>query len=189
MQRVSSARILSFMGSALFLAAACWHGQDPQEGTRSTSSSDTSQPETAAPKVSSLEAARGQAKLLHETIHSVLQFVHRDFYRPDQRLPLPARTLESVFEDIARECNVQVHWLAVQGAPMSIRHQPQDEFERKAVKALDAGAKEFEEFENKVYRRAGAITLHNQCLKCHVPDRTNTEPRIAGLVITMTVDE
>ncbi len=32
---------------------------------------------------------------------------------------------------------------------------------------------------------AGAITLSGECLKCHVPDRTDLKDRAAGLVISV----
>ncbi len=51
--------------------------------------------------------------------------------------------------------------------------------------ALKADRPFHEEVTEKAYRRAGPITLKNECLKCHVPDRKSTEDRTAGLVITI----
>jgi nicotinamide riboside kinase len=129
--------------------------------------------------------ARGRARLLHETIHGTLQVVHRDFFDPDDRDRIPSATMEEVFEDLATNWNVDLHWLAVDGKTMNVDHRPRDAFEKKAVAALKSGKEEFEAVEGKRYRRAGAIVLHNVCLKCHVPDRATLENRTAGLVITM----
>jgi len=135
-----------------------------------------------------LEEARGRARLLHETMHATLQIVHHEYYREDEGLKLPARTLKAVFEELARECNVKARWLAVDGQAMNVDHQPQDEYEKAAAKALASGKREFEQFEGGVYRYAGPITLDSHCLKCHVPNRTSTEARTAGLIITMQVN-
>ena len=59
--------------------------------------------------------------------------------------------------------------------------------ETRAVKVLSSGEKEYEAVENDRYRHAGAIRLHNVCLKCHVPNRTSLEDRAAGLVISMPI--
>ncbi len=72
---------------------------------------------------------------------------------------------------------------------MNSDHKPRDSFEEESVKALKAGQRDFERVEQGVYRRAGPITLTNQCLKCHVPDRKNTRNRTAGLVITIAIKE
>ncbi len=72
---------------------------------------------------------------------------------------------------------------------MNIEHNPRDEFEKKAVKALTSGKNEFEAVERGSYRYVGAITLSNECLKCHLPRRTSTDDRSAGLVISMPVKQ
>jgi hypothetical protein len=129
--------------------------------------------------------ARGRARILHETIHGVLQVVHRDFFRPDDHMSIPSRSLEDVFKELARSWQVQVHWLVVNAEAMNIDNKPRDDFEKDAVKALASGKPEFEAVAGNVYRFAGSIRLASQCLKCHVPSRTSTEDRAAGVVITM----
>ena len=67
---------------------------------------------------------------------------------------------------------------------MNTDHRPQSPFDHEAVKLLKAGRPfheqtDDEQTENRVYRRAGPITLSNHCLKCHVPDRKSTEDRTA----------
>ena len=131
--------------------------------------------------------ARGRARVLHETIHGVLQVVHRDFFRDDQRLSIPSRSFEDVFKELARSWQVQIHWLAVNAEAMNVDNKPRDAFEKEAVKALASGKAEFEAVAGSDYRFAGPIRLASQCQKCHVPRRTSTEDRVAGLVITMPI--
>lgn len=135
----------------------------------------------------SVDEARERAKLLHETIRSTLKVVHHDYYREDERLPIPARTLKAVFRELATNHRVELRWLAVNGQPMSVGHNPQDEFEREAVKELAVGKASYELSENGIYRFAGVITLTSECLKCHLPNRTSTKDRAAGLLITMPI--
>lgn len=142
-------------------------------------------PEVPDKSAVSLETARGQARLLHETVHVTLQVVHRDYYRTDEGLIIPARSLEAVFDQLARDGHVQMRWLAVNTPAMNVDHRARGGFEQDAVKALGSGKDAYELAEPGVYRFAGAITLHSQCLKCHLPNRTSTEPRTAGLVITI----
>lgn len=94
--------------------------------------------------------------------------------------------MEEVFKELAETLGVEVHWLAVDGKTMNVDHKPRDAFERKAVAALKEGKEEYEAVEEGRYRRAGAIVLHNVCLKCHVPNRKTLENRAAGLVISMS---
>ena len=133
--------------------------------------------------------ARGRARLLHETIHGALQVMHRDFFDKDDRRRIPSKSLEDVFSELALSDSVQIRWLAVNAKTMSEDHAPQDAFEKRAVEALSSGEEEYEAVENDRYRRAGAIRLHNVCLKCHVPNRTSLEDRAAGLVISMPIQE
>lgn len=137
----------------------------------------------------SLESARHQAKVLHTAMHSTLQVVHHQYYREDEGLPIPARTLKDVFAELEKEHHIKLRWLAVEGQAMNTAHKPQDSFENEAVNALKSGRREFERVEHGVYRRAGSITLLNHCLKCHVPDRKSTEARTAGLVIAIPIEE
>lgn len=137
----------------------------------------------------SVESARRQAEVLHTAIHSTLQVVHHRYYREDEGLPIVAATLREVFADLESEENVTLRWLAVEGQVMNTEHRAQNQFELDAVEALKAGDLAYEQVEGGFYRRAGAITLTNVCLKCHVPDRTTTEDRTAGLIIAIPVTE
>lgn len=133
--------------------------------------------------------ARGRARLLHETIHGALQVMHRDFFREDEKLTIPSRSLEDVFRELALSYGVEVRWLAVNTEAMNIDHKARTEFEKNAVRELASGKEEFEVSDGDVYRHAGVIRLSSQCLKCHVPNRTSTKDRAAGLVITMPLSK
>jgi hypothetical protein len=135
----------------------------------------------------SVDQARRQAEILHDTLHSTLQIVHHRYYREDEGLRLPAATLKEVFAELEQRQGIKVRWLAVEGQAMNTDHNPQDEFEHEAVKSLKADKPFYEQSANGHYRRAGPITLTNHCLKCHVPDRKSTEDRTAGLLISIPV--
>lgn len=142
---------------------------------------------TKLPVLPSVDEARGRARLLHETIRAMLQVVHHEYYREDQKLPIPARTFKKVFQELADQQKVEVHWLAVTGQAMNVSHDPQNEFERQAVNSLAAGAEEHERVEDGLYRHVGVIKLTAECLKCHVPNRTNLKDRAAGLIIAIPI--
>ena len=148
----------------------------------------TEKPVVAAPRpLPSVAEARERARLLHETLHATLQIVHHQYYRENQGLQLPARTLKQVFAEVARRSDVRLQWLAVNTDAQNIDHNPKTEFEQNAAKSLATGKPEFESVEHGTYRRAGAITLHDECLSCHFPNRTTAKERTAGLIISMPV--
>ena len=128
---------------------------------------------------------RGDARILHETLRGALQVMHRDFFREDEGLAIPSRSLEDVFRELASRFDVKLRWLAVNAHAMSIDHVPHTDFERDAVKAIASGKQEFEASEDNIYRYAGSIRFSSQCLKCHAPRRTSTKDRAAALVISI----
>jgi hypothetical protein len=136
----------------------------------------------------SVEEARARAELLHETIHATLRQVHRDFYREDEGLPIPAASLSKVFRVLEEEQGVTLRWLAVDGEAMNVDHKARDDFERGAVTSIQDGQKVHESTEGGTYRRAAAITLTGECLKCHIPNRKSTENRSAGLIVSMRLN-
>jgi hypothetical protein len=133
----------------------------------------------------SLEVARGQARLLHETIHTTLRIVHRQYYREDEKLMLPAAAMRNVFDELARREKVELRWLAVTAHPVNVDHSARTEFEKEAVAALSEGAPRYERATNGVFHHVGTIALTADCLKCHMPNRTSTTERVAGLVIAI----
>jgi hypothetical protein len=129
--------------------------------------------------------ARVRAQLLHETLHGALQVMHRDFFKEEERSRIPSESLEDVFAELEKSWQVKVSWMAVNAKPMSIDHKPSDAFGKAAVKALENGRESHEAVEGDFFRYAGAVTLGNRCLKCHVPDRTSLEDRVAAILITL----
>lgn len=142
---------------------------------------------------STVSEARGRALLLHETIHGMLQIMHRDFFDEDDAHSIPSASMEDVFHELERSQGVTVNWLVVNTDVVNVDHRPRDDFEKAAAKALAAGKPRHESFEDSGtagpshYRYAGPIRLRSQCLKCHVKIRTSNEDRVAGLVISMPV--
>lgn len=133
--------------------------------------------------------ARERAELLHEVIHELLLAVHKNYYREDEGLLLPATTMRGVFERLAERRKVQLRWLAVDAEAMNVEHRPHDEFERAAVTALKSGRTAYEESSSAQFQYAGAIPLTSECLKCHVPRRTSTRDRTAAIVITFPLQQ
>ncbi len=70
---------------------------------------------------------------------------------------------------------------------MNIDHEPKDEFEKEAAKALASCKNEYELYADGVNRYAGPITLRAECLKCHLPSRSSNKDRTAGLLISMPI--
>lgn len=172
---------------ALGVMSKGW-GEEDADLSSTQASTDADDPPANITRVT-VEAARRQAEILHTAVHSTLQVVHHRYYREDEGLPIVAATLREVFADLESEENVSLRWLTVEGQVMNTEHRAQNQFDLDAVEALSSGDTAFEQVEDGFYRRAGAITLTNQCLKCHVPDRTSTEDRTAGLIIAIPVPE
>lgn len=129
--------------------------------------------------------ARIRARLLHEMIHGSLQVMHRDFFKEEDRGAIPSASLEDVFSELAKTWGVRISWMAVNAKAMSTDHRPSDQFEKAAARAIEGGAEWHDEVDRGNLRFAGAITLGNRCLKCHVPDRTSLEDRKAAVLISM----
>ena len=136
-----------------------------------------------------VRAAREQARLLHEALHSTLLIVHQKYYREDEKLPIPSSVLDEVFEHLQETRDIKFRWISVNAEAMNIDHEPKTEFEKQAAEALADGKTEYEQVEKGVYRHAGTICLPSQCLKCHMPNRRSTATRFAGLVISLPVKE
>jgi hypothetical protein len=161
-------------GSTLVLLSAA---VVPQEGA-----------DEAAPPPSVAEA-RQRARLLHGTLHDTLQVVHARYFREDEGLVIPAASLKDVFAEIEARDGIKLRWLVVDGRAMNIDHDPKDEFEKQAARALAAGEAEHEAIADGSYRFAGPITLKAECLKCHLPSRSSNKSRTAGLLISIPVGE
>ncbi len=171
-------------GIALTVGGVC---ETPADDSSTTANADRSRTAAAEKPAATVDEARARARLLHEAIHATLHIVHLRYYREDEGLAIPAATLKSVFRELEERRQVGVHWLVVDGDAMNVDHNPRDEFEKKAVEALRSGKEDYELAKNGVYRHAGRIALTSDCLKCHLPTRTSTEVRSAGLVISMPI--
>lgn len=178
--------VAAFLGVVAFAIVARFQEKSIRaaEGTESSSQSKTASMATES-LPSDVSEARGRARLLHETIHGTLQVVHRDFFREDEKLPIPSESFEDVFEEVARSQKVNLRWLAVDTQAMNVDHKPTSDFDKDAVKALRSGQTEFESLANGTYHYVGTIRLSAHCLKCHLPARSSNKDRAAGLVISM----
>ena len=136
------------------------------------------------PKTTLVEA-RTRAAILHETLHGTLQVMHRDFFREDEGLSIPSRSLEDVFAELEKSHGIQLRWIAVDLKAMNVDNEPETGFEERAVKSLKTGKPSFDETEKDVYRFAGRIRLSATCLSCHASRRSSNDDRAAALVISI----
>ncbi len=190
---ISTALLL--IGSLICQATGTDSGFGPQENeeNQATSSHETKQDgeeatggkEALKTAPTSVEEARIRARILHEAFGGALQVMHRDYFREDQRLKLPSKSLEDVFKEMAATHQVQLRWLAVNAKAMSVNHKPQNEFEEQVVKELSSGKDEFELANEDSFQFAGSIPLSASCVRCHVRSRTSNAEKKAALVITM----
>jgi len=138
----------------------------------------------------SVATTRERAKLMHEIYAATLEMMH-DRYFHDNRAVVPARALEDVFSELAKESKVEARWISVNTRAMGLRHEPRNEFEKQAAAEISAGKDEYELVEKGFYHRAGAIPLAAGCVNCHAgffktPPKS---PRFAGLVISVPVNK
>lgn len=183
---------LMCVAAAFTAAALCWPNErsasalaaEP-DSAAAASAAATRDPGAVPAAPLTLEEARGRAQLLHTAFEATLLAVHHQYYREDEGIPIPAMTLRGVFDKLATQRQVRLRWLAVNAEAMNTDHQPRGEFEEAAVKALRSGEDFYERVDGNVYQHVGVITLTADCLKCHLPNRTSTRDRAAGLVIAV----
>lgn len=132
-----------------------------------------------------IEEARSRARLLHDSLHATLQYVHREYYRENEGLKIPAATLKGVFRDLEEKHKLKLRWLAVNARAMNVDHEPADTFDKDAVKAINGGQESYDAVEDGHFRFAGAVVLHAECLKCHLPARSSNKPKAAALLISI----
>jgi hypothetical protein len=154
--------------------------------TTSAQAESTDKPDNA--KRVSVEVARRRAKLTHNICSAMLDVIHHQYFR-HERSTVPAVAMEDAFLRIADQENVSARWITVNAKVMNIDHEPQDEFEQQAAKAIAAGKTEYESVEKGIYRRAQGISLMNKgCLQCHLGfGASGRIDRFAGLVIAIEV--
>lgn len=135
-----------------------------------------------------VDEARKRAILTHKIYSATLDVIHHRYFRAD-RTAVPARAMEDVFDEIAREANIQAKWISVNARAMSIDHRPKGDFEKRAAKVMSGDEQTYERVDDGVYRRAEHISLMNRgCLGCHLGFGANgTTKRFAGLVISIPI--
>ncbi len=138
----------------------------------------------------SVEAARKDAKLMHDIYLATLEIVH-DHYFHGERAVVPARALEDVFEVIKQKTNAEANWISVNMKAMSIGHRPKTDFEKMAAKEIAKGKGEVEIVADGYYRRAGAVPLNSNCVGCHggIFKTQSKKPKFAGLVISIPIQQ
>lgn len=138
----------------------------------------------------SVAAARERAKLMHDIYDSTLEVMHRHFFRREQSV-LPARAMEDIFADMARQSSIQARWISVNTKAMSIHHEPETDFEKQAAKEIASGKEDFELVEDGYYQRVGRISLGGGCVSCHTNQFSSpsTSAKFAGLVIRIPVND
>lgn len=146
----------------------------------------------ASPKLSavSVEVARDRAELAHQIYTVTLDVIHEHYFHPSKAV-LPARAMEDVFTEVARQTKVEGRWIAVNTKAMSVHHEPRTDFEKRAAKELAGGKEAVEVVEEGFYRRATPIPFTPGCISCHAglfAPQTKT-PRFAGLVVSVPVSE
>ena len=85
----------------------------------------------------------------------------------------------------------KARWIAVNTPAMSVDHQPESAFEKKAAEELAAGKDEYSRVEGGYYFEARPIPLGAGCIGCHtkLAPITDKKPRVAGLVIAIPVKD
>lgn len=136
----------------------------------------------------SVAVARDRATLMHEIYESTLHSMHRHYFRRERAI-LPARAMEDVFSEMEGHSKVSARWIAVNTKAMSINHEPETEFEKRAAREIGSGKDHVESIDKDYYHRATAIPLGAGCVSCHngLLAPPNSIPRFAGLVISVPI--
>lgn len=156
--------------------------------TAPTQESLHQQERSDATETHGVQAARQTARRLHEAFGGALQVMHRDYFRENERMKLPSKSLEDVFAEMARTHQIELRWLAVNANAMSVNHEPKSKFDKHVVSELSGDKDEYDEVEDGVLKFAGAIPLSDSCVRCHVRSRTSNDEKKAALVITVPIE-
>lgn len=138
----------------------------------------------------SLEVARDRAKMLQSVYLSTLDVIHHRYFHLDRAL-IPARAMEEVFVDMKKHTHTEARWIAVSLKAMSLNHEAETDFEKRAVREIKAGERQVEGIDNGYYRRAVAVPLTGGCVTCHDGFFRQTSPSamFAGLVVSVPVKD
>jgi len=136
----------------------------------------------------SVAVARDRAQLMHRIYAATLDVMHERYFHGDRAI-VPARALEDVFAEVARDSQIKARWISVNTKAMSINHEPKSDFEKRAATEIAAGKESVEVTEAGHYWRAAAIPLADGCVSCHTGffNGPPKSPRFAALVIGIPV--
>ena len=135
-----------------------------------------------------IAVARDRAKLMHDIYTTTLDVMHDRYFHADRAI-VPARAMEDVFSAMADQTGSKANWISVNLKAMSINHEPQTDFEKRAAREIVGGETEIEVIENGFYRRAGAVPMTGGCLSCHAGffNQPSKVPKFTGLVISIPI--
>ena len=135
-----------------------------------------------------IAVARDRAKLMHDIYTTPLDVMHDRYFHAD-RAVVPARAMEDVFSAMEEQTGSKANWISVNLKAMSINHEPQTDFEKRAAREIVAGETEIEVIEDGFYRRASAVPMTGGCLSCHAGffNQPSKVPKYTGLVISIPI--
>jgi len=135
-----------------------------------------------------IAVARDRAKLMHDIYTTTLNVMHDRYFHAD-RAVVPARAMEDVFSAMEDQTGSKANWISVNLKAMSINHEPQTDFEKRAAREIVAGETEIEVIEDGFYRRASAVPMTGGCLSCHAGffNQPSKVPKFTGLVISIPI--
>lgn len=171
------------VSSLVLLCCALTLQAEPQDNS-------ASKPKDARSKIDEFRVseviARDRAKQMHDIYSATLDVIHHRYFHRETA-SIPARAMEDVFSEIKQKSKVEARWISVNTKPMSIDHEPNTEFEKRAAKELADGKSDIDTIEDGYYRRAGSISLSSGCLRCHegLFQAATQKPRYAALVISI----
>lgn len=183
---------LTVLAAAAFFVAFAFCGEPSSEEESKPAGGEA--PQVAEVSVDDVRVpvavARERVELMHSIYAATLEVLHHRYFH-DSRATVPARAMEDVFAEIARQSKVEANWISVNTRAMSLSHEPKTEFEKAAAKEIADGKEEFAQVEGGYYRHAGAIPLASSCVNCHAgffkaPPKS---PRFAALVISVPVKD
>ncbi|APZ91843.1 c-type heme family protein [Fuerstiella marisgermanici] len=190
----------------LYVLSAAWcvwsvlstASADPVDADAAAQSSEASQPKvdkTSKPTVDdshrvSIEAARERAALMHKMYAATLDVMHHRYFHGD-RAVVPARAMEDVFKEMERTSHTKANWISINLKAMSIDHEPETAFEKRAARELGSEKAVIDVVEDGYYRQARTIPLTSGCISCHGGffKKPSEKAKFSGLVISVPVHE
>ena len=135
-----------------------------------------------------IAVARDRAKLMHDIYTTTLDVMHDRYFHADRAI-VPARAMEDVFSAMEDQSGSKANWISVNLKAMSINHEPQTDFEKRAAREIVAGETGIEVIGDGFYRRASAVPMTGGCLSCHAGffNQPSKVPKFTGLVISIPI--